>query len=194
MTVNSRVVKTFLQWTPEAVDVPLPNGLRIQILPTLADIARARKYQFAAFIADTQLLVVWDDDALNVIPRAKQIESELMQLVWKVNPEDSGEGKEANLENAMIEEVIDEETGELGYRERRPTMLMNTMLVACTLLLIFAMLGAGYRQVAIQIAVDKNWYRLAFIALSPVQIFFTLVSEIIPALPVVDGMFADKSQ
>jgi hypothetical protein len=183
MTVNSRVVKTFLQWTPEAVDVPLPNGLRIQILPTLADIAKARKYQFAAFIADTQLLVVWDDDALNVIPRAKQIESELMQLVWKVNPEDSGEGKEVNLENAMIEEVIDEETGELGYRERRPTMLMNTMLVACTLLLIFAMLGAGYRQVAIQIAVDKNWYRLAFIALSPVQIFFTLVSGIIPALP-----------
>ncbi|KAI5816579.1 glycosyl transferase family group 2-domain-containing protein [Pyronema omphalodes] len=174
MTVNSRVVKTFLQWTPEAVDVPLPNGLRIQILPTLADVAKARKYQFAAFIADTQLLVVWDDDALNVIPRAKQIESELMQLVWKVSSEDGGESKEVNLENAMIEEVIDEETGELGYRERRPTMLMNTMLVACTLLLIFVMLGAGYRQVAIQTAVDKNWYRLAFIALSPVQIFFTL--------------------
>jgi len=177
MTINSRVVKTFLQWSPDAVDVPLPNGLRIQILPTLADLARARKYQFATFIADTSLLIVWDDDALNIITRAKQIESELMQLVWKVpNGEEDEEGKEAKFAISSVEEIIDEETGELGYRDRRPTMLMNTLLVALTLVLIFSMLGAGYRQIAIQTAVDRNYLRMAFVALTPVQVFFTLVS------------------
>lgn len=172
MTVNSRVVKTFLQWSPDAFEVPLPNGLRVQIIPTLADLANARKYQFAAFIADTSLLVVWDDDALNIVSRAKQLESELMQLVWKsTNAQAEGD----KLTGITVEEVVDEESGETGYRERRPTVLMNTMLVGLTLVLIFGMLGAGYRQIAIETAVDGNYIRLAFIALTPVQVFFTLV-------------------
>jgi len=177
MTVNSRVVKTFLQWAPDAVDVPLPNGLRIQILPTLADLPRARKYQFAAFIADSALLIVWDDDALNIIARAKQIENQLMQLVWKTPSTDmDGEVEVARLAQASMEEiVIDKESGELGYRERRPTKLLNTILVALTLALVLCMLGAGWRQIAIQTAVDGNYLRMAFIALAPIQVFFTLV-------------------
>ncbi|KAI5778692.1 glycosyl transferase family group 2-domain-containing protein [Geopyxis carbonaria] len=174
MTVNSRVVKTFLQWSPDAVDVPLLNGLRIQILPTLADLPRARKYQFAAFIADSQLLVVWDDDALNIVARAKQIETELMQLVWKVPGEDEEENKESRIGQTTVEEFVDEESGEIGYRERRPTNLQNTILVSLTLILITCMLGAGYRQIAIETAVDGNYLRMIFIALTPIQIFFTL--------------------
>ena len=88
MTVNSRVIKTFLQWSPDAVDVPLPNGLRIQIIPTVEDLPRARKHQFAAFIASEGLLVVWDDEALHLVQRAKAIESELMELVWKTGEAD----------------------------------------------------------------------------------------------------------
>jgi hypothetical protein len=88
MTVNSRVIKTFLQWSPDAVDVPLMNGLRVQILPTIDDLPRARKHQFAAFVASEGLLVVWDDDALHLVQRAKAIESELMELVWKAGGED----------------------------------------------------------------------------------------------------------
>lgn len=64
MTVNSRVIKTFLSWAPNAVDVPLKNGLRVQVLPTMDDLVRARKLQFAAFIAHDGLLVVWDDGEL----------------------------------------------------------------------------------------------------------------------------------
>ncbi|KAA8569388.1 hypothetical protein EYC84_001033 [Monilinia fructicola] len=87
MTVNSRVIKTFLQCSPNAVDVPLLNGLRIQILPTIEDLPRARKLQFAAFVASEALLVVWDDEALHLVQRAKAIESELMELVWKTDEE-----------------------------------------------------------------------------------------------------------
>ena len=83
MTVNSRIIKTFLQCAPDAVDVPLMNGLRVQILPTIDDLPKARKHQFAAFIASEALLIVWDDEAMNIINRAKAIENELMQLVWK---------------------------------------------------------------------------------------------------------------
>ncbi|PUU80860.1 hypothetical protein B9Z19DRAFT_1078305 [Tuber borchii] len=162
MTVSSGVIKTFLQWSPDAVDVPLMNGLRIQIVPTIADLPRARKLQFAAFVAREAILMVWDDDPLNIVARAKFIENEPMALVWKT-PE------------VQEEELARTELG-ANVVERRPTNLLNTILVAFTLALIVTTLGAGYRQIGIEVTVDGNMLRLAFLALTPIQIFFTLVS------------------
>ncbi|KAE9380418.1 hypothetical protein N431DRAFT_395257 [Stipitochalara longipes BDJ] len=169
MTVNSRVIKTFLQWSPDAVDVPLLNGLRIQILPTIEDLPRARKHQFAAFVASEALLVVWDDEALHLVQRAKAIESELMELVWKTGDTDEEEKKDPNV--AVYE--IDEESGEI-IPEKRGLHLQNTVLVALTLILIMTTLGAGARELAIETYSDGTFIRLALLALTPVQIFFTL--------------------
>jgi cellulose synthase/poly-beta-1,6-N-acetylglucosamine synthase-like glycosyltransferase len=170
MTVNSRVIKTFLQWSPDAVDVPLMNGLRVQILPTVDDLPRARKHQFAAFVASEGLLVVWDDDALHLIQRAKAIESELMELVWKAGGDDDGDEKGGPI---VEEPEIDEESGELKP-EKRPVHLLNTWLVSMTLVLVTVSLGAAWRQLAIEVSVDGSYLRLALVALFPVQIFFTL--------------------
>lgn len=171
MTVNSRVIKTFLQWSPDAVDVPLLNGLRIQILPTIEDLPRARKHQFAAFVASEALLVVWDDEALHLVQRAKAIESELMELVWKTGePDEEGESKKGP--NVGIYE-IDEENGEFILPKRK-VHLQNTVLVSLTIILIMVTLGAGARQIGAEIAVDQDYTRLAFLLLTPVQIFFTL--------------------
>ncbi|KAK0756543.1 hypothetical protein N5P37_010696 [Trichoderma harzianum] len=172
MTVNSRVIKTFLQWSPDAVDVPLMNGLRVQILPTIDDLPRARKYQFAAFVASEGLLIVWDDDALHLVARAKAIESELMELVWKTgNPDEEGEDEKRAQPVAEVE--IDEESGEIKP-EKRPIHLQNTVLVSLTLVLVTVSLGAAWRQLAIEVSVDSTYTRLALVALAPVQIFFTL--------------------
>ncbi|KAK4157392.1 glycosyl transferase family group 2-domain-containing protein [Chaetomidium leptoderma] len=170
MTVNSRVIKTFLQWSPDAVDVPLMNGLRVQILPTIDDLPRARKHQFAAFVASEGLLVVWDDDALHLVQRAKAIESELMELVWKAGREEDGDEKGGPI---VEEPEVDEESGELKP-EKRPVHLLNTYLVSFTLVLVTVSLGAAFRQLSIEVSVDGNFLRLALVALFPVQIFFTL--------------------
>ncbi|ODA83594.1 hypothetical protein RJ55_02109 [Drechmeria coniospora] len=172
MTVNSRVIKTFLQWSPEAVDVPLMNGLRVQILPAVEDLARARKHQFAAFVASEGLLVVWDDDPLHLVQRAKAIESELMELVWKAGSvvDDDDDEKRAG---AGAEAEIDEESGEVKA-ERRPIHMQNTVLVSVTLVLVIVSLGAAWRQLAIEVSVDGSYLRLGLVALAPLQIFFTL--------------------
>ncbi|PSS21993.1 hypothetical protein M430DRAFT_98768 [Amorphotheca resinae ATCC 22711] len=169
MTVNSRVIKTFLQWSPDAVDVPLLNGLRIQILPTIEDLPRARKHQFAAFVASEALLVVWDDDALHLVQRAKAIESELMELVWK-----AGEAKDDEKAdpNTIVYEV-DEESGEL-IPEKRGIHLQNSTLVALTIMLVMTSLGAGFREIAVEVEVDGAYTRLALLVLIPVNVFFTL--------------------
>ncbi|KAI1500033.1 putative glycosyltransferase family 2 protein [Biscogniauxia marginata] len=172
MTVNSRVIKTFLSWTPEAVDVPLMNGLRIQILPTIDDLPRARKHQFAAFVASEALLIVWDDDALHLVQRAKAIESELMELVWQTG-EAGDEENEKRIGVAVGEIEIDEESGQI-LPEKRPVHLLNAYLVSIVLVLVTVSLGAAWRQLAIQTSVDGNFTRLALVALFPIQIFFTL--------------------
>jgi hypothetical protein len=171
MTVNSRVIKTFLQWSPDAVDVPLMNGLRVQILPTIEDLPRARKHQFAAFVASEGLLIVWDDDALHIVQRAKAIESELMELVWKAGQTDDDED-EKNGPTVMAAE-IDEESGAVKA-EFRAVHLQNAVLVSITMVLVIVSLGAAWRQLAIEVSVDGDYKRLALVALFPLQIFFTL--------------------
>ena len=176
MTVNSRVIKTFLAWSPDAVDVPLMNGLRVQILPTVNDIPRARKHQFAAFIASEALLVVWDDDPAHLVERARTVEAELMLLVWQTG--EAAEEDDINEKKTprVAEFEVDEESGEI-MPENRQTNLMNTILVAFTLVIVIVMLGAGFRAVAIETIVDKGYIRMAFVLLTPVQVFFTLVGS-----------------
>ncbi|KAK7737294.1 hypothetical protein SLS53_006597 [Cytospora paraplurivora] len=171
-TVNSRIIKTFLACSPEAVDVPLLNGLRIQILPGFDDLARARKQQCAAFIASEGLLVVWDDDAMHLITRAASIEDELMRLVWRTTvPEEES----PNEKDAEVSEVpsIDEETGEIKP-QKRPIHLQNAVLVGLTLGGITLSLGAALRQIAIETKTDSTLLRLSLVALFPLQVFFTL--------------------
>ena len=173
MTVNSRVVRSFIACNPEVVDIPLKEGLCIQILPSVADLPKARKYQFAAYLAAEDLLLVWDDDAANLIKRAKAIESELMDLVWMSNQEAEEEEMNEKPNRHTVFE-LDAESGE-AIPEHRSTNLMNSILVAWTLIIVITLLGLAARSLAVEISVDHGYIRLAFLALVPVQIFFTLV-------------------
>ena len=174
MTVNSRVIKAFVASSPDSNEVPLKDGLRIQILPGMHHLSQARQYHFAAFLAEEALLIVWDDNASKLIKRAKAIEDALTELVW-------GDPDEAEDEDAEDEkrEDLDLESGD-SVPEHRPTNLMNTILVAFTLIIVVMLLGLAARSLAVEIAVDQGYIRLAFLALVPVQVFFTLVRPVRP--------------
>jgi hypothetical protein len=175
LTVSSRVIQTFIEWSPDATDVPLGNGLRIQVLPCVDDLPKARKNQCAAFLAAESLLIVWDDDPTKVVERATAIEDELMNLVWKADEAaDPDQASDAEKTSPVVEIEVDMETGE-AMPGQRPTNIINAVQVAITLMLIMTMLGLGYRQLAFQILVDKGYIRLAFIVMTPVLIFFSLV-------------------
>jgi hypothetical protein len=171
MTVNSRIIKSFLSWAPDAVDVPLRNGMRIQILPGVDYLPKARKHQCAAFAADESLMIVWDDDPLHLIERAKAIESELTELVFRAGEED--EEEEAEKKEAHISADIDEESGQVKA-EKRPVHLINATLVMVTLMILSTAMGGGFRIIVMQIMVDGNYARLGLLGLLPVTIFFSL--------------------
>ncbi|KAL9092826.1 MAG: hypothetical protein Q9165_004244 [Trypethelium subeluteriae] len=183
MTVNSRIIRTLVESTTGMVELPLSNGLHVQVLPSLEQFPRARKHQMAAFIASEGYLIVWDDEATHLVERAAAIEADLMNLIWKNGSirkqAHTGEKSEIGPNINVLE--VDEESGEV-ISQVRPVHIMNATLVGFAIFLVVAMLGAGFRQVAAEIAVDKNYMRIAFIALMPVQVFFTLVTPTIKSI------------
>lgn len=136
---------------------------------------KARKNQGAAFLAQEQLLLVWDDDPNTIFSRASYIEDELMKLVWRAGEPELVEDEVSNEKKgpAVVETEIDEETGEFKP-ENRPVNIQNGVLVGCTLTLITVMLGLGFKEIAVQVMVDHNYVRCCFLLLIPIQIFFTL--------------------
>lgn len=171
MTINSTVVEPFLTRSPDALDVPLTNGLRVQILPTIDDLPRARRAQHAAFIAKEALLVVWEDDPTLLFDRAKAIEDALLQTVWH----ESDNEKNEKIPQANVSEV-DTESNQPTI-EQRPTMYLNSFMISCSICLIMSLLGLGYAEVALEVVVLNKWISLAYIIMLPINAYFSMVSR-----------------
>lgn len=174
MTVNTRVIKLFLH-NNQRPYVPLKNGLRLQVLPDISYLPRCQKHQFAAFIADRGLLVVWDDEPRHLLDRAHKIEKSLMEMIWDDDTsEEADEKKEAGV---AVQEVSgdDDDSIERGAIEQpRRIVLWQAILAGFTLLLTFFAIGSGFQKIAIETIVDKNYIRFAFILVVPLQMWLAL--------------------
>jgi hypothetical protein len=180
ITVQTRVVKLFLR-NKSISSVPLADGLQLQILPTMADLQRAQKNHFAAFVSDVAMLIVWDDEPRHVLARAARIEKQLMEMIWKNESpwDEKSHGK--NTPSTAAAEVMGNygvsvpDLEEALVTEHRPTMLIQAMLTAATLVILIAALGSGWKQLALQVRVDGTLLRLALVIVVPAQIFLSLV-------------------
>jgi hypothetical protein len=180
MTVNTRVIKLFLrrQVLPY---VPLSNGLRLQILPNITNLPTCQKHHFAAFIQDTSILVVWDDEPKHLLVRAKMIEQQLMAMIWssEASPYDEKNNKSQSVlvaetpYNGSENGIVD---GEEQKEKPRKLILIQAVQSAMTLTLLIAAIGSGWRQIAIEVLVDNQMLRLAFVVVVPFQCWLALVS------------------
>lgn len=174
MTINTNVISIFVSGQP-GDSASLQGGLSIQILPSISSLSGCLKHQFAAFIRDRAILVVWNDDPAKIIEHTTRLETMLMETIWNGGANYADEEKELTIER------IDEMTGlekledGLGYEEHRPLMFISPMVVSGTLILILACLGLGWRKLAIEVAVDGNYIRLGLLIFSPIVFFVGLV-------------------
>ncbi|KAI9699641.1 MAG: hypothetical protein M1836_002675 [Candelina mexicana] len=178
MTVNTRLIKVFLR-RDDVSYVPLPDGLRLQILPNITHLPQCQKHHFAAFIQDSAMLVVWDDEPRDLLNRAEKIQQQLMELIWKDNGVYT-EKPAADSKGVLVTEFpVDSSSSggdveELPVDSSRRPVLIQPVMTALTLVLLIAALGAGWRLLALQIAVDHNWMRLGLLAYLPIQVFLSL--------------------
>ncbi|KEQ76517.1 hypothetical protein M436DRAFT_69500 [Aureobasidium namibiae CBS 147.97] len=173
MTVNTRVIKLFLHGNDRAF-IPLKSGLRLQVLPDMSYLPRCAKHQFAAFIADRGILVVWDDDPRHLVKRATDIENALMKMVWKQESEE----EEVSEKEKQAEVNIDElgaDSEEAGALEKpRRIVLTQAITGALTLCLMIVVMGTGWRKIALEIATDGSYIRIAFVLCILPQMWLSL--------------------
>ncbi|KAE8454018.1 hypothetical protein EG329_007794 [Mollisiaceae sp. DMI_Dod_QoI] len=177
MTVSTHFIRIFLKRNM-ADHVPLADGLQLQVLPSIEHLHNCQKHHFAAFIKDQQFLVVWDDEPKNMLNRAAHIEDSLMRMIWG-NADALEQVDEKKSANVSMVELTDGTVnpGELEdplYTEKRPTVLLNPIMVGLTLTLLISALGLGWRSLAQEVAIDGKFIRLALLAVTPCQIFVSL--------------------
>lgn len=157
--------------------VPLTNSHQIQVIPTIADLGNANKYQFAAFVRDQKILIVWDDNPRHLLERAASVEHDLMDMIWDLEAKIAQTPLEKKTPH---ESTVDLGTGAVDPNDlesalrgdtKRETVLWNPIQVGLTIALMTAALGLGWRALATEIVIDHNYTRLALVAVTPLQIF-----------------------
>jgi len=185
MTVNTPVVQSLLGSICAKSNmeyVPLPNGLQVQILPTMADLPRGQRHHFAAFIEDRRLLVVWDDDPENILGRIKDLEARFIDIIWgsgayQEGDDDTTVDDEKKKSKLGAQELGPGELEEGQPKEHRPVQLQSATMVALTMVLSITCIGLGWRALAFQCTVDGTYLRLALIAAGPVQFVLSIVGD-----------------
>jgi hypothetical protein len=176
MTVNTRIIKLFLK-NNNLSYVPLKSGLRLQVLPDISHLPHCQKHHFAAFIQDSATLIVWDDDPNHILQRVQNIEDQLIQMIWKEDPDGDESSIPASAipsqSNVNLSDGVHVENENAGRPPRR-VVLIQPILAAITLILLMSAIGSGWREIAVEIKVDKSWLRLAFLAVVPLQCWLAL--------------------
>jgi hypothetical protein len=182
MTVNTPVVRALLDSIVTKTDldhVPLPDGLRVQVLRTMADLPRGQLHHFAAFVEDVRMLIVWDDEPETLLARVQNLEARFVEIIWG-NGDDEGEEEDAGGEKkgvgAAVQELDPGQLEEALAKEHRPVRLESAFMVALTLALWIVCPALGWRWLAYQAMVDGTYLRFALLAATPAQMFVSLVS------------------
>ncbi|TYJ52433.1 hypothetical protein B9479_006974 [Cryptococcus floricola] len=201
MKITSKVVQAIMaRCDDSAIEITLDVNTRIQILDDLSQLAGARKHQFAAFVRSEACLVVWADEVETLIPSAEALEQRMIAYVW------SGRHQEFQLLGAEEDESSDERDDEEGWldrdaekeralagdledqvgavgdewemRDKRPMMLYAPLISGLAMILTFAFIGSGIRNLIKELLLDGSYTRIALIASSPfgylLSIFFSI--------------------
>ena len=186
MTVNTLVVRALLDSIVSKTDldhVPLPNGLRVQVVRTMADLPRGQLHHFAAFVEDVRMLVVWDDEPEKLLARVQNLEARFIEMIWgyredREEDEDGGGGGGEKAGGAGVggQELDPSQVEEALARERRPVRLESAFVVAFTMALWIVCPALGLRWLVFQTMVDGTFLRFALLATLPAQLFVSLVS------------------
>jgi hypothetical protein len=179
LTINTAPIHILLRHATArgAPFVALRPGLRVQVLPGVAALPRCRKHQFAAFVARPPRLVVWDDAPDAVVGRAEELEKALIAMAWGQEEAEEGEGDGGQEERGESGEEGDAVAGaqaegepaadeggdvEAAVEAPRRIVLMQPVLSALTLALTVFAIGGGWKRVAVEIVVDGQFIRAAF--------------------------------
>ncbi|KAI9798384.1 MAG: hypothetical protein M1825_005368 [Sarcosagium campestre] len=177
MTLTTKLMSVVLAGG-DVDTIALADGLRVQVVQSVHHLPGCQRHQCAAFIADAQTLVVWDDDPFHLIDRASRLEGQLLKLNWLGSARIDETTAEKDQPQVTVAEIQDpSDTPDLEAKvEQRPTQILAPLMVSGTITLLITALGLGWRQLANEFMVDPRYstQRLALVFLAPLQAFLSL--------------------
>lgn len=175
MTVKTTVIELILARHHQPY-VKLTPQHRLQVINDVEDLPHCQRNQYAAFVASRGMLVVWADDPGKLYDNAEFIQNTLMNKIWMKDAAHIPDEKRLQLvESIKEEEPLDSES---IIEKPRRIVLNQAFGCAVTLVLACAAVGSGWKEVAVEISVDHNYLRMAFLVTIVPQLWFSLVSPI----------------
>lgn len=143
----------------------IDENTRIQILDTMLHAARARKHQYAAFVRDEGVLLVWADRVENIIPAAEALEEALIHFIWKGEEENKKYNQAILVDEALeqeekalmapADEALDEKNldpedvvrrkAKRQWKER-PVMLFAPLMDGLSIILCMCLIALGLSE------------------------------------------------
>lgn len=155
--------------------IEIKEGLHLQVLPTMSHLPRCQKHQFAAFIADRGILVVWDDDPKKILGRAERLENTLIKMIWgkqSMYPDEDEKKEETNVEVTEVDADPEDPAAE----KPRQVVLWQAIFSGFTVTLAITALGLGWRQIIFETMTDHFYLRFLFALAVIPQFWLALVS------------------
>ena len=169
MTVTTDSIRILLSMQHQAY-IEIQAGLRLQILPSIAHLGTCQVHNMGAFIQDSATLVVWGDDPNRIVNWVAGIEEQI--LTASISYGKGSPSKSVLVTEKPLGELDDKV--EVRTEQPRRIALLHSVLSAFTLALLMAAMGAGWRQIAIEIDSDRKMLRLAFVLVMPLQAWLGL--------------------
>ena len=177
MTVNTMLIKILLRHNSNVSFIEIQSGLRIQVLPDVTYLPRCRKHQFAAFITDPGILIVWDDKPDWITGRIEKLETELVKMVWG----DSAPLVDDDENLTKRPSISDDQEKVESQQESRRVVLVRPIISAATLTLTTVTMAVSWKYVAIEMVVNRTYVRavilLAFIPQAWLALVRTLTDQ-----------------
>jgi hypothetical protein len=201
-TETTEVILSILK--PEENGIMLADGSQLQIVDSLAEIARygsgaVKKFQYAALVREEGFLLVWHDDLDKILGQASSIEEKLLGLIWGTGASPFGinpTGTPAfNSPRGSISLTPDEtktivtEVKALDGSESdleaqissspesldRPLVFTSTIITGiAVLLIVFLVVGLGTSRLVGEFWVDHNYMRFLLVLVEPIFMIFSI--------------------
>jgi hypothetical protein len=186
---------------PDETSIMLADGSQLQIVGSLAEIARygsgaVKKSQYSALLRDEGIVLVWHDDLDKILSQASSIEERLLGLIWGtgVSPFGTSAVITPNYNSprgsisftpdeskTMIAEVkaLDGPESDLEAQSSesldRPLVLTSTFITGIAVfLIVYLVVGVGTSRLVGEFWVDHKYIRFLLVLTEPACMVFSI--------------------
>lgn len=164
VAVTSKVTSMLMRHLPPTVrTIPLDPFTVVQVVDTFDDFMSIRRAQFAAYVREYKILLIWSDEVNTVLSFGRELEEKMVNLIWDEKC-DLEQGFASTIHAFDLEEVTLDES-------KRSVSFVTPAVVALASLATATFIGQDMHEVVLQIKADGNYQSILILLYFPIMIW-----------------------